>query len=89
MPRGRPKKTDNTTLQMAIVGYEVERQRLEDKIKEIRAQLAGGTAGSTSAAAPAARKRKPLSAAARKRIALAQRKRWAVQRKQLAAAGKS
>jgi len=92
MPRGRP-TYDPTTLAMALVGYEIEKQKVEQKIRDIRAQLAGRKA-SVSVAAPGAakggapRRRRPLSAAARKRIAEAQRKRWAEHRKKLAQAGK-
>ena len=40
MPRGRS-TSDPTTLAMALVGYELERQRIDEKIREIRAQLGG------------------------------------------------
>ncbi len=91
MPRGRSAH-DPTTLRMALVGYEIEKQKVEETIREIRAQLGGaktGAAVSTVAAkAGAPRRRRPLSASARKRIAEAQRKRWAEHRKKLAQAGK-
>jgi hypothetical protein len=78
---------------MALVGYEIEKQKVEEKIREIRAQLGGGnTAGlavsTVMAKGGAPRHRRPLSASARKRIADAQRKRWAEHRKKLAQAGK-
>ena len=71
---------------MALVGYELERQRIDEKIREIRAQLGGrkAAAGASSAKGPGQRKR-TLSPAARRRIAAAQRKRWAAHRKKLAA----
>jgi hypothetical protein len=92
MPRGRS-AYDPTTLKMALVGYEIEKQKVDEKIREIRAQLAGGTAVasvpvSAAAKAEAPRRRRPLSASARRRIADAQRKRWAAHRKKLAQAGK-
>lgn len=69
-------------LAMALVGYEREKAKIEATIADIRAQLglrgrgrpksATGTSG--EAAAPGKR---TLSAAARQRIAAAQRKRWA------------
>jgi hypothetical protein len=78
---------------MALVGYEVEKQKIDAKIAEIRARLAGGAVSTPAvkktaavAEAPAPGKRRTLSAAARKRIAAAQRKRWAEHRKKLAAA---
>lgn len=93
MPRGRS-AYDPATLRMALVGYEIEKQKVEEKIREIRAQLgagktAAGSAVSTAAVkAGAARRRRPLSASARKRIADAQRKRWAEHRRKLAQGGK-
>jgi len=90
MPRGRS-SSDPTTLAMALVGYEIEKQKIDEKIRQIRAQL-GSRKGGGSAAAPAAkggpRKRRTLSASARRRIAAAQRKRWAEHRKKLAQSGK-
>jgi hypothetical protein len=80
---------DQTTLQMALVGYRIEQQRIEDKIRELQAQLKGKTAyvSATTAAKPARAKRE-LSPAARKRIGVAQKKRWAEHRKRLAQAAK-
>ena len=88
MPRGRA-ASDPTTLAMALVGYELEKQRIEQKIQEIRAQLGGRKAGGRAAAPAAAKmaggkRKRTLSAAARRRIAAAQRKRWAEHRKKLA-----
>ena len=91
MPRGKANRPDHTTLQMALVGYEVERQRIEEKIREIQSQLGhtrGRPAGSGAAAKEAAPQRRVLSASARKRIAAAQRKRWAAHRKKVAAEAK-
>ena len=78
---------------MALIGYQVERQKIEDKIVEIKAQLGGkaapaGPAGPAGAAKGTGRVKRVLSEAARARIAAAQRKRWAAHRKQQAAAGK-
>ena len=64
-------------LSMALIGYEVEKKKIEERIKQIRAHLAGKTA----TAEDAAPKKRKLSKAARNRIAAAQRKRWAAQRK--------
>jgi hypothetical protein len=88
MPRGKPKSAtpDHTTLQMALVGYEIEKERIAGKIREIQSQLGGkATGGGASAKAEAGPKKRVLSAAARKRIAAAQRKRWAEHRKNVAA----
>jgi hypothetical protein len=87
MPRGRT--SDPTTLAMALVGYEMEKQKIEEKIRQIRAQLGGRKAGPGAAAAKGGpRRRRTLSAAARRRIAAAQRKRWAEHRKKMGQAGK-
>jgi len=79
-----------TTLQMALVGYQIEKEKIENKIHEIQSQLKGGRIALPSVAA--AKKTRPvkrvLSAAARRRIAAAQRKRWAEHRKRLAQAAK-
>ena len=82
MPRGKSTQ-DKSILAMALVGYEVERKKIEERIKEIRAKLGGARAAKagpaeTSGEAP---KRRKLSKAARKRIAAAQKKRWAEHRK--------
>jgi hypothetical protein len=74
-------------LAMALVGYELEKKKIEERIREIRAQLGGGRSPA-KAARPSADdqpKRRKLSAAARKRIAVAQKKRWAEHRKAQAA----
>ena len=85
----RAKNEDMTTLEMALVGYQVERQKIEDKIRELQSRLKGKRVAAPAASEPkpAGRKR-VLSAAARARIAAAQKKRWAEHRKKLAGASK-
>jgi cell division septum initiation protein DivIVA len=90
MPKG---KSDQNTgiLEYALRHLEQEREDIQSKIDHIRRQLGGSVSSvATPAAAPAAaspaaavpgRKKRVLSAAARKRIALAQKKRWAEHRK--------
>jgi hypothetical protein len=70
-------------LAMALVGYEVEKKKIEERIKEIRARLGGGKLAAKVATPEAGepRKRRKLSKAARMRISAAQKKRWAEQRK--------
>lgn len=92
MPRGRA-SSDTTMLAMALVGYEVEKKKIEEKIREIRARLGGGKAGGRASTAPSVkvggpRHKRTLSAAARHRIAAAQRKRWAEHRKKVAKSSK-
>ena len=79
---------DLTTLRMALVGYQVEREKIDAKILEIEGRLKGQRVTLPSAAA-APRAKRVLSAAARNRIAAAQRKRWAEHRKRAAAAKKA
>jgi hypothetical protein len=66
-------------LTAAIEGLESQKRRIDDQILQIRQMLEGG--GKESAAAPQPVKvRRVLSAAARKRIAEAQKQRWAKSR---------
>jgi hypothetical protein len=75
--------TDSSILQAALIGYQLEIDKLEAKMADIRHQLGIRKDGRRISAAPAAktdaapRKRRKLSAAARKAIAAAQKKRWA------------
>ena len=88
MARGKTTE-DLSTLQMALVGYQIEKKRIEDKIGEIQAMLKGETASSPASAKPKpAGVKRVLSAAARKRISKAQKKRWAEDRKRKAQAAK-
>ena len=88
MARGR--STENlATLQMALVGYQVEKQRIEDSIRAIQDQLKGrrvSLASSRGQKAPGTKR--VLSPAARKRIGAAQKKRWAEHRRRAAQAAK-
>jgi hypothetical protein len=76
---------------MALVGYQIEKQKIDDRIKEIQAQL-GGRRGPASSQSVATKKsagaKRVLSPAARRRIAAAQKKRWAEHRKRLAQSAK-
>ena len=61
----------------AIVGFEQQKLRIDAQIAELRVMLSGGrTEAVTTPEVPKGKRRK-LSAAARKRIGDAQRKRWA------------
>lgn len=78
----------------ALLGYEHKKSEIEEKIREIRGRLGKGKTSYSSAAEPETaaekpangRKRRTLSAEARKRIATAQKKRWAEHRKNQTAA---
>jgi len=89
MARGKLTE-DTSTLEMALVGYQIEKQKIEAKINEIQAQLKGNRVPVSSPVQqqPEATGKRFLSPAARKRIALAQKKRWAEHRKRAAQAAK-
>ena len=91
MPRGKARQ-DTDMLSMALVGYEQQKIKIDEKIREIRSLIGGerktaavvDSVSPESAATNGSTKRKrTLSAEARKRIALAQRRRWAEHRKNL------
>src|SRR5262245_36781665 len=105
-PFGSLLTIDAELLEAALFGLEHRRKEIEEKMAELRRRL-GGRAGSvtrmdagTGAATAPMRKARILSAAARGRIAAAQRKRWAalnrgqaakpapVRKRKLSAAGK-
>lgn len=81
--------SEASILEMALIGYQVERQKIEARIDEIQSQLKGKrfVHASPNGTKPAGGPKRDLSAAARKRIALAQKKRWAAYRKAKAAKG--
>jgi hypothetical protein len=71
--------SDNALLEAALIGYQHQADQLAEKIADIRRQL-GGKSPSASPKATAAAvpgKKRSMSTAARKRIAAAQKKRWA------------
>ncbi len=81
MARERSSQPDETTLRMALVGYQVEKEKIEQRIREIELQLGRTTTKSPAVSNNGGRPKRVLSAAARKRIAEAQRRRWAAHRK--------
>jgi hypothetical protein len=73
---------DEIVLNAALMALDKKRAEIEEQIAEVRRQLRANGAGERSpmSAAPA-RKKRVLSAAARKRIGEATRRRWAAYRK--------
>jgi hypothetical protein len=75
---------DIATLQAALVGYQARLDEITAKMHEIRKQIGQpsgpGLRPFIEAKGKARRKKRALSAAARKRIAAAQKKRWAAYR---------
>src|SRR5436190_17623944 len=61
----------------AIEGFEAQKLQIDSQIAELRGMLHGRNSGSSSTTAEPKRHRRKMSAAGRKRIAEAQRKRWA------------
>ena len=74
------KKLTAEILNAAIEGFESQKRRIDAQIAELRQMLEGGPAVTAAPAAPTKHRRK-MSAAARKRIGDAQRKRWAESKK--------
>jgi hypothetical protein len=94
MPRGKAKQ-DIDMLTHALLGYEHKKSEIDQKIREIRSLIGGSksapsTSGHHDSAAPAEKaatgRKRVLSPEARKRIAAAQKKRWAEHRKNTAQA---
>jgi hypothetical protein len=79
----KPIITDREILEAALVGLQHSLATVDEKMKELRRQ-AGGKAARHSvavASAGATPPRRVVSAAARKRMGAAQKKRWAAFRK--------
>jgi hypothetical protein len=70
-----PQKLTSEILAAAIVGFEAQKKQLDFQIAELRQML--NPASTNGAVAEPTRPHRKLSAAARRRIAAAQRKRWA------------
>jgi cell division septum initiation protein DivIVA len=90
MARGRNVE-DLATLQMALVGFQMEKQKIDQKIRELQAQLKGKRVvlPSVSGEGRSSGVKRILSPAARKRIADAQKRRWAEHRRRAAQQAKS
>jgi hypothetical protein len=89
MPRAKAATPSHEIFQAALEGLEAQREKLDQQIAEVRRVL-GSRAGrktnsggsETNQAAPRkGRKKRTLSPEARKKIAAAQKKRWAQFRK--------
>ncbi len=75
-------------LEAALQGLEAQRDRLEEQISQVRGMMGGGRPGRPAGTGSrhiegrdAERKKRVLTPEARKRIAAAQKKRWAAFRK--------
>jgi hypothetical protein len=90
MPRLANSFRDQSLLAAALEGLQLQKQRIDEQIREVRSLLGKapgrrgrprGTSGSVAPTAAAVGKRTRLSPSARKRIAAAQKRRWAKYRK--------
>ena len=80
--------TDMGILEAALIGYQSQRDTIQKKIEEIKAQLGrgGGARKAPVAAAPKAAKTHRISPEGLKRIRDAQKRRWAAAKAKSAAA---
>lgn len=81
MPRSSGNLNDPAILEAALEGLLLQKKRIESQIQEIRARLGRRRSTAIADQTPATPRRE-LSTAARKRIAAAQKKRWAEYRRQ-------
>jgi hypothetical protein len=72
-----PPKLTNEVIDAAILGFEEQKRRIDQQISELRAIKTGAFEEPAKTAEPTERPRRKVSAAGRKAIAAAQRKRWA------------
>lgn len=72
-----PKKLNEGIVKAAIDGFVARKAHLNQRIAELRAMLNGGSPQTAALPEVVGRKGRKMSAAARRRIAAAQRARWA------------
>jgi hypothetical protein len=70
-------KLNRPVIEAAIVGFEQQKRDIDNQIAELRAMLSGGPVETAATPEAAPGKRKKFSAAARRKMALAQKARWA------------
>jgi hypothetical protein len=73
-------KLSNSIILAAIEGFEAQKKRIDEQVRELRQILNGGPQTEPSETAPPKRKKRRLSAAGRRAIAEATRRRWAAVR---------
>src|ERR1039458_8160349 len=72
-----PTRLTNEIIAAAIDGYEGQKKRIDQQLAELRAMLSGGPAETAPTPEAPKHKRRRMSAAGRRAVAEAQRKRWA------------
>lgn len=70
-------KLNRSIIEAAILGFEFQKKDLDIKIAELKTMLDGGSAATTAMPEATIGKRKKFSAASRRKMALAQKARWA------------
>jgi hypothetical protein len=70
-------KLTNEIINAAILGFEEQKRQIDAQIAELRGVQTGASTATTAASVSPKRGRRKMSAAARKAIGDAQRKRWA------------
>ncbi len=71
-------KANEALLSAALEGLELQKQRIEEQISEVRSMLTARGPAARKVGRPAtAKPKRTLSASARKKISIAQKRRWA------------
>jgi hypothetical protein len=78
---------DSWIIEAAIIGFEAQRKQVDSRIAELR-QMLGQSPGKAAEACVAVPGKRTMSAAGRRAIAEAQRKRWAKRSAQNSSTGK-
>ena len=78
---------NHALLTAALEGLELQRRRIDEQIREVRSLLGKGKPVKSTNSGPNQRTAARLSPAARRRIAAAQKRRWAEYRKSASKAG--
>jgi len=89
MPRPAKSLQDASFLTAALEGLELQRRRIEEQIGQVRAMLGGRKVRPGGGLVNKTARKRLLSPEARKRIAMAQKRRWAEYRKKQAAQAKA
>ena len=77
-------KLNDEILNAALIGFEKQKADLSARIAELKQMLGGGAKEPAAKTAAPARKRRKLSAAGRKAISEAAKRRWALKRAEAA-----
>jgi hypothetical protein len=72
-----PTKLTPEIISAAILGFEQKKRQIDEQIAELRAMLSGGSTPTADTPEATPGKRKKRSAAVRRKMALAQKARWA------------